>query len=896
AESDPEEDPKEYEDDETEDDDGDDEDGDKEDEEEEEHLALANSTMVIPNDELVSSPKGTEHAAISLLLEAEVERLLAMSTPPPSSLASLSPPSAEERLARDDILEIEMPPRKRLCLSTLGSRYEIEESFTARPTKDRGIDYRFVSTLDAEVRRRGIEEVRYGIRYTWVDPAETVPKIAPMTMREASSTDGRDSPSDGRHEMRDGRIMAPVTRQGPNIPPNNTNPNNMTPESVQAMIDQALLQNSTNRDGSHSSHEDNRRNVQTARLCFYVDFMKCQPLNFKGTEGVVKVATCTLLDTALIWWNCQIRSLCPDAYSMTWEVLKKKMTEKYCSQGEIKKLEIKLWNLKVKGNDVLAYTEPFQELNMICTKFIAKETEKIDKYVSGLPDNIYESVKASKSKTLDETIELANDLMDQKLCTYAERQMNNKRKADDSFRNNHGHQQQPLKRKNVAKRNNGANPKGNGCFECGAPGHFKRDCPKLKNKDEGNVNAQGWVSFISTVFSSLIDIVPASLGNSYDVELADVFPENLTGLPLARPVEFQINLIPGAALVARAPYRLAPSEMKEFSEQLQELSDKGFIRHSSSPWGAAVLFVKEKDGSFRMCIDYRELNKRTVKNRYPLPRIDDLFDQIQGSSIYSKIDLRLGYHQLRVREQDISKIAFRTQGVHVDPAKIESIKDWASPKTPTEIRQFLGLAGYYRRFIEGFSKIAKSMMKLTQKGIKFDWGKKEENAFQLIKQKLCSAPILALPIGSEDFVVYCDASHKGLVMTIGLDLPKQILEAQIEALKPENLKNKDVGEIIEKIVLIKQRIQAAQDRQKSYADLKRKPMEFEIRDMVMLKVSPWKGVVRFDPVKIMEREIKRLKRSRISLVKVRWNSRRGPEFTWECEDSFKQKYPQLFTN
>ncbi|GKD55030.1 putative reverse transcriptase domain-containing protein [Tanacetum coccineum] len=233
-----------------------------------------------------------------------------------------------------------------------------------------------------------------------------------------------------------------------------------------------------------------------------------------------------------------------------------------------------------------------------------------------------------------------------------------------------------------------------------------------------------------------------------------------------------------------------------------------------------------------MCIDYRELNKLTVKNRYPLPRIDDLFDQLQGSSVYSKIDLRSGYHQLRVREEDIPKTVFRTRyghyefqvmpfgltnipavfmdlmnrvckpyldkfvivfiddiliysknkeeheehlklilellkkeefkGIHVDPAKIESIKDWASPKSPTEIRQFLGLAGYYRRFIEGFSKIAKPMTKLTQKGVKFDWGEKEEAAFQLIKQKLCSAPILALPKGSENFIVYCDASHKGL--------------------------------------------------------------------------------------------------------------------------------------
>nr|GFA72105.1 hypothetical protein [Tanacetum cinerariifolium] len=259
----------------------------------------------------------------------------------------------------------------------------------------------------------------------------------------------------------------------------------MTPESVQAMIDQALLQNSTNRDGSHSLHEDNRRNVQTARPCFYANFMKCQPLNFKGTKGVVGLARwIKKMELVFQISGCTIEN-----------------------QGEIKKLEIELWNLNVKGNDVPTYTKRFQELNLICTKFLANEIEKIDKYISGLPDNIYGSVKSSKPKTLDETIELANEFTDQKLRTYAERQTNNKRKADDLSRNNHGHQQQPAKRQNVAKVYNmgsgekkpyggnlpKATPKGNGCFERGAPGHFKRDCPKLKNEDGGNVIAQGWV-------------------------------------------------------------------------------------------------------------------------------------------------------------------------------------------------------------------------------------------------------------------------------------------------------------------------------------------------------------------------------------------------------------------
>nr|GEY30619.1 reverse transcriptase domain-containing protein [Tanacetum cinerariifolium] len=202
--------------------------------------------------------------------------------------------------------------------------------------------------------------------------------------------------------------------------------------------------------------------------------MKCQSLNFKGTEGIVglsqwlekmelvfqisgcaidnqvKFATCTLLGAALTWWNGNVRTLGHDAaYDMTWGTLKKKLTDKYGLKGEIKKVEIKLWNLRVKGNDVVAYTQRFQELALMCTKFLADETEKVDKYISGLPDNIHGNAMSARPKTLDDTIELANDLMDQKLRTCAEKQNDNKRKADDSSRNNQ--QQQPHKKLNVAR-------------------------------------------------------------------------------------------------------------------------------------------------------------------------------------------------------------------------------------------------------------------------------------------------------------------------------------------------------------------------------------------------------------------------------------------------------------
>nr|GEW72745.1 putative reverse transcriptase domain-containing protein [Tanacetum cinerariifolium] len=317
-------------------------------------------------------------------------------------------------------------------------------------------------------------------------------------------------------------------------------------------------------------------------------------------------------------------------------------------------------------------------------------------------------------------------------------------------------------------------------------------------------------------------------------DFPEVFSDDLTGLPSVREIEFCIDLIPDALPFVKSPYRLAPSEMQELSNQLKEFQEKGFIRPSFSPWGAPVLFVKKKDGALRMCIDYRELNKLTTKNRYPLPRIDDLFNQLQGACCFSKIDLRLRYHQLRVREEDIPKTTFRThyghfeftimpfwadkctssihgfdepclseeehkahlkiildlhkkeklyvkfskcefwlkevqflghvvnrEGIHVDPSKVESVKNWKTPESPTEICSFLGLAGYYRRFIENFSKIAKPLSQLTQKNKAYVCGDKQEEAFCILKEKLCNAPVLALLDGPNDFVVYCDASNQG---------------------------------------------------------------------------------------------------------------------------------------
>nr|GEU81945.1 putative reverse transcriptase domain-containing protein [Tanacetum cinerariifolium] len=738
--------------------------------------------------------------------------------------------------------------------------------------------------------------------------------------------------------------------------------------------------------------------------------------------------------------------------------MKKKMTDKYCPRGEMKKLESKLWILRVKSNDVVSYSQRFQELALLCVRMFPEESDKIKRYVGGLPDVIHKSVMASRPKTMQEK------------------------------------QSKPTATTEQEGNGTGKKPT---CYEYGSQGHFKKDCPKFKNNNCGTqggnsttpakVYAVGRAgtnpylnvvtgtfllnnryasilfdtgadrSFVSTTFSSQIAITPTTLDHYYDIELAGgrIIRLNfiLRGCKLNflnHPFNLDLMLIElgnfdaiigmdwlakyhavivCAEKIVRIPWGnkilIVHGDESDWGNETrlniiscaktQKYMQKGchvFLAHITTketkdtlekkrledvPIVQNFLEVFPEDFSATVFIDLMNRVCKPYLDEFVIIFIDDIL-------IYSKNKKE---HEEHLKVQFLGHV-IDSQGIHVDPAKIESIEDWASPKTPTEIHQFLGLAGYYQRFIEGFSKISKSITKLTQKGVKFDLGEKQETAFQLLKQKLCSAPILALPEGSEDFVVYCDASHKGLgavlmqkekviayvscqlkiheknyathnlelgsvvfalkiwrhylygtkctvfiddkslqhildqkelnmrqcrwlellsdynyeiryhpgkanVVVIALsqkdtktrehDVGGMLVEnskdpkkLRIEKLEPRTdgtlyLNGRSwlpcygdlrtviiikatpfeafygrkcrspicwtkVGEVqlfgpeliqeaTEKIIQIKQRMQAAHDRQKSYADLKRKPMEFQIRDRVMLNVSPWKGVVRF---------------------------------------------------
>nr|GEU43043.1 putative reverse transcriptase domain-containing protein [Tanacetum cinerariifolium] len=641
---------------------------------------------------------------------------------------------------------------------------------------------------------------------------------------------------------------------------------------------------------------------------------------------------------------------------MPWTEMKQLMTAEFCPIEEIQRIKHELWNLKVKEDNIVAYTQRFNELTLMYLRMVEPERVKGDAYIWGLTHNIKGEVTSSRPANISEVVRMAYKLMDQKAQARDERILEGKKRKITKGKKTHelwlpllpmqdflcvndvlltmmvnvrssatcverlGTSQATVKQEEVREVRSqayaikDAEPKDPNVVT----GMF------LLNKRYAFVLFDSGFdrSFVDTRFSSILDIDSIKIGAIYEVELADgrvvstntvlksctlnlvnhVFENDLIPIEL-RTFDIIIGMdwlvkhdavIVYGERVVRIPYgnkmlivesdngmsrlkviscikarkyveqgchlflvhvmedkskdkrmedvpmirdfseyRLAPSEMKELLVQLQELLEKGFIRPSSSPCGAPVLFVKKKDGSFRMCIDYRELNKLTVKNRYPLSRINDLFDQLQGSGVYSKIDLQSGYHQLRIKKEDISITAFRTWyshfefqvmpfrltnapsvfmdlmnrvckpyldkfvivfiddnlvyskeeeehekhmkiilelfkkerfGVHVDPAKVEAIKSWAAPTTPTE---------------------------------KYKWGKEEEEAFQTLKQNLCSALILVLPEGTKDFVMYCDASLKGYGAV--LMQKEKIREHQEEAMKGENVKAENLGRLIKPI-------------------------------------------------------------------------------------------------
>nr|GEZ02217.1 putative reverse transcriptase domain-containing protein [Tanacetum cinerariifolium] len=662
----------------------------------------------------------------------------------------------------------------------------------------------------------------------------------------------------------------------------------------------------------------------------------------------VKFATGTLTKEALSWWNSFAQPIgIEKAYKITWVEFKKLLIKKYCPRTKIQKMEDEFYHLTVKGNDLNTYVRIFQELATLCPTMVSDSEKLLEDFIGGLPRSIEGNVTASKPQTLEEDINVAQRLMDQ-----------------------------------VTKHTLG-------CTLTLLNQPFEIDLLLIKLGSFDVVIGMDWLSKYHAKILCDEKVVHIPIDGETLIirekksdekrledipvvkEFPDVFPEDLPGLPPIRQVEFQIDLISGTTPVARAPYILAPSEMQELSNQLHELIDRGFIRPSTSPWGAFVLFVKKKDGSFRMCIDYRELNKLTINNRYPLPRIDDLFDQLQGSSIYSKIDLRSGYHQLRVRDEDIPKTAFRSIYGHYEfqfmpfslsntPAVfIDLMNRVCKPYLVKFVIVFIDDILIYSRNEEEHANHLKIILELLRKEklyVKFSKCNLWIRIVQFLRHIIDSQRLHVDPAKIK-------AVKNWETPTTPTEL--RIKAAPFEALYGQKGRSPvcwaDVGDVqligpeiihetTKKIVKIRQRLQAARDRRRSYANIRRKPLKFQVGDRVMFKVSHRKGVIRFgkqgklnpqyigpfkilerigpvayklelpkelsnvhstfhvsnikkclsdeslvipikelqlndklnfveEPVEIMDREIKQLRQSRILIVKVRWNSKRGLEFT-----------------
>ncbi|GJX29096.1 putative reverse transcriptase domain-containing protein [Tanacetum coccineum] len=750
------------------------------------------------------------------------------------------------------------------------------------------------------------------------------------------------------------------TRVPPVTPAPNATTTTVTEAQLQALINQGVAAAMAEAEASrvrngYDSNGSVPRPAQAARACSYSEFLKCKPLDFKGTEGVVgltrwfekmesvfsisncpatsqvKFATCTLQDDALTWWNSHVKTTTPEvAHAMPWAALKKMMTDKYCPRGEIKKIETEMWNLKVKGTDVVAYNRRFQQLALMCSRMFPEEVDK------------------------------------DKTHAYAKRQAERKRKYDDLPQNNQNHNS-GNRSKHKARPNSQAivteshtkglslyvpsviaimkqvlvhlgavtaiglaiwPGTGNGCFECGAQGHFKRNCPKLNNNDRGNQagnnrapakvyavgnaganpdnvvagtfllnNRYAYIlfdtgadrSFVSAAFSTLLDIIPNTLDHGYNVELADGRIIRVNTILMGCTLDFlnhsfNINLMP--VEMGSFDVIIGMDWLSKYSAVID--CAKKIVR---IPSGSEILIVRGDGCSeghrtrlniisctkvqkyllkgshvFLAHVTTKEIEDKSEKKRLedvPIVKdFPDVFPEDLPVRSSSRLDNNKQEHEehLKIILELLKKEEFHVE--LIVKASCGSLprlnhEGLTSPKTPTEIPQFLGLA---------------------------EWGDKQEAAFQLLKQKLCSAPILALPEGSEDFIAYCDASnhgfgrvlmqreksssvrskdlealsvwyqvymftdHKSLQHILDqkeLNMRQNADRKNTEARKPENIKSEDVGGMLIECKILPEQLGQKRFEPRTIVE---EPREITDRDQLNVDAEAVSALVKYDGI------------------------------------------------